>query len=81
MAFTISSIEPISLIIGMLIVFFLCLIVIGIIKLRNKKEPKQKTSLPQLKSYVKEAHNHMVESANNLIKLYEVFNEIEESKQ
>lgn len=77
MAFTL---EPVSLISGALIVLFVWIIIYLIYKLiKIKKEVK--TSLPTMKKYIKDAHNHMVESANNLVKLYEVFNEIEESKQ
>ena len=76
------QIDSTSLMIGLVIAFGVWLIITLIFKLFIKKKKNQtKTSLPQLKSYVKEAHNHMVESANNLIKLYEVFNEIEETKQ
>jgi len=67
----------IGIIIGALITF---LIIITIDKIMNKKKSNERVSLKTMKSYVKEAHNHMVESANNLIKLYEVFNEIEQSK-
>ena len=73
MIFDIVSFSIGGLSIGL--IWFLTIILFKIFK--TKKESK---SLPQLKSYVKEAHNHMVESANNLIKLYEVFNEIEQSK-
>ena len=79
------NIEPISLAIGAGLALIIWFIIFFIFKLINKRkeknEPEKKTSLPTLKNYVKEAHNHMVESANNLIKLYEVFNEIDESKQ
>lgn len=72
MAFTL---EPISLGIGASIVFVVWLLITLIF--RKKPKEKKQTNLPTLKSYVKEAHNHMVESANNLIKLYEVFNDID----
>ena len=78
MAFTI---EPISLAIGAGLALIIWFFIFFIFKFFKKKKEPTKTSLPTLKNYVKEAHNHMVESANNLIKLYEVFNEIDESKQ
>jgi hypothetical protein len=72
------SLDPISLGIGALIV---AAVVLLVYLLKGFKKKKNKTSLPTMKSYVKEAHNHMVDATNNLIKLYEVFNEIDEKPQ
>ena len=41
------------------------------------EEVEKKPSLKTLKSYVKDAHNNLVEAADNLNKLYEIFNDIE----
>ena len=70
------SLEPLSMGIGASIVAA----VVIIVYVFKRKKKQSKTTLPQMKGYVKEAHNHMVESANQLIKLYEVFNEIDEIK-
>ena len=71
--------EPISLALGAGIAAFCWIGIYYILKLFKKKK-ETKTSLPQLKSYVKEAHNHLVESANNLNKLYNVFNDIDNER-
>ena len=80
MAFTFNSIEPISLMIGIFIMFIVWLIIFILNKVLKKKKEPVKTSLPTLKNYVKQAHSSMVDAANNLIKLYEVFNDIDSNE-
>ena len=73
------QIEPINLAIGAGIAFITWLVIYFIFN-RNTKN-KTKTSLPQIKKLSIEAHNSCVDAANNMIKLIEVFNEIEEEKK
>ena len=77
----IEQINILSIFIGVGLTLGLVFIIFSISKLFKKEKPKTKTTLPTLKTYVKEAHSNLVESANNLIKLHQVFNEIEDESK
>ena len=77
-------IDQLSLGIGFAIGLGLWLIVYIIKKIFIKKEKKEKVSLSGMKGFLKsaydnmvEANNRLIDSTNNIIKVYEVFNEIE----
>ena len=87
------TIDITSIFIGMGIMLFLVLIYFVVYNLFfNKKKKRQKTSMTGLKAYVRNAHNDLVsindklelikkdtfDAADNMIKLYEVFNDVDD---
>lgn len=69
----------IGVIIGLISAFVIWIVLTLFFKFinRNKNKEYERPKLPTLKSYVKKAHNDLVDAADNLSKLYSVFNDIE----
>ena len=78
MIFNITTTNLIYFTIGLVVMFIIEQIFNLIFK--PKKKDKTKTSLPTMKGYITNAHKSLFEANSNLIKLFEVFNEIDNEK-
>jgi hypothetical protein len=77
MVFSITITNSIYFAVGLFLGFIISVVFNLIFK---KKPTNKKTSLPTIKGYIQNAHKDLFSANNNLIKLFEVFNEIENER-